>query len=84
MTGLFSPFLPFLTKEMLKESGMILDVKGASNQHCVEGGRGMRELTGFLRKYPKTFVQDCSLVCTDCMQTFFWLVARRKNAFRGL
>ena len=44
---------------MLKAPEMILGVKGPSNQHCIGGGGGMREFAVFLRKFPKTFGQDC-------------------------
>ena len=54
---------------MLKVPAMILGVKGASNQQCIGGGRGMREFAGGgggrgLQKCPKTFGQDCR--CTKC------------------
>ena len=51
---------PLLRQAMLKVPAMILGVKGPSNQHCIAGGGRMRQFAGFLRKYQKTFRQDCS------------------------
>ena len=52
----------------MKVPAMILGVKGASNQHCIEGGVGMREIQGFLRKHPKSFGQDCTFFCLTVIE----------------
>ena len=46
---------------MLKQPAMILDVKGASNQHCIAGGGGicLHVSVGVLREF-QDFGQDCS------------------------
>ena len=61
MTLFWSLPFPLLCQAMLKVPAMILGVKSASNQHCIGGGGGMHKFVVFLRKCPKSFIQDCSL-----------------------
>ena len=49
-----APLPPLLLPQaMLKMSAMILGVKGVSNQHCIGGGRGMREFARFCESVPR-------------------------------